>query len=60
MGSDLSPERKSELLHSLASGEALKAALAEADAKRELANRRVAKREGVNREVANQDVKEMV
>jgi precorrin-2 dehydrogenase / sirohydrochlorin ferrochelatase len=60
LGSDLSPERKSELLHSLASGEALKAALAEADAKRELANRRVAKREGVNREVANQDVKEMV
>jgi len=36
LASDLDPERKRELLHSLASREALKAALAEASAKNEL------------------------
>jgi precorrin-2 dehydrogenase len=41
LGSDLSHERKSELLHSLASREAVKAALAEAVAERELTDHEV-------------------
>jgi precorrin-2 dehydrogenase/sirohydrochlorin ferrochelatase len=41
LASDLSPQRKSELLHSLASSEAVKAALANAHAVRELANHEV-------------------
>ena len=44
MASDLEPERKKELLHSLASREAVKAAIAE-PAKHQLANDELAKDE---------------
>jgi precorrin-2 dehydrogenase / sirohydrochlorin ferrochelatase len=50
LASDLDPERKSDLLHSLASREALKAALAEASANKPPANEKLAESEAARTE----------
>jgi precorrin-2 dehydrogenase/sirohydrochlorin ferrochelatase len=52
LASDLDPQRKSELLHSLASREALKAAVAEQSAKKQAAKEELAKNEDDRRVTA--------